>query len=154
METAVRSVQRQNNPKDPMRLFSMTYFISVFGSGILLARNWKQLGKPEWVGKTTLMAILIPLISIAIAIGSIQLFFELDLAPMIFVMAFLAFGVNMGFVWALARLQNGAYKKWQSEGDAALESYMFDIDGALIFGGLITLGGLVVGLVMAFVNRS
>jgi hypothetical protein len=154
MDSLDRSVQRRSNPKDPIRLFSMSYFISVIGSGILLAQNWKQLGKPEWVRKTTLMAIFIPLISIGVAIGGIVLVSELDVSAMLFVLIFLAFGVNMGFVWALARLQNGAYKKWQSEGDTALDGYAFDINGAMTFGGLIALAGLVVGIILAILNLN
>jgi hypothetical protein len=154
MDSSQRSVQRRNNPKDPMRLFSMSYFISVIGSGILLAQNWKQLGKSEWTGKTSLMAIFIPLISIGVAIGGIVLVTELDLSAMLFVLVFLAFGVNLGFVWALVRLQNGAYRKWQAEGDAALDGYVFDVDGAMKFGGLIALAGVVVGVVLAVLNLN
>src|SRR5262245_40720189 len=95
-------------PDDPMGIMGKMHFITTIGAGIMLARNWKKLGKPDWVGTTTTLAILIPLGMIGVMIGGILALTSLDLSTgLIFPLVFTAFGANIGFVWALAWLQNG-----------------------------------------------
>jgi hypothetical protein len=66
----------------------------------------------------------------------------------------LAFGANFGYIWALARLQNGAYKKYKEGGSQALLTHEYDVDGALFFGGLITLAIAAIGVIITpWMNR-
>ncbi len=58
----------------------------------------------------------------------------------------LALGANFGFIWALARLQSGAYKMFTREGFKALQSYEYDVDGALFFGGMVALTWTAIGV--------
>lgn len=135
-------------PDEPYRLMSTFVFLTVFGAGILLGLNWKKLGKPEWQGKTILIAILLPVVMIGLAIGWMVLLIPYSQFPIQFLLSLpmLAMGANFGFLWGLARLQNGAYKKYQKEGDAALQNYEYDVDGALFFGGLVMVGFALVGV--------
>ncbi|HXQ35997.1 MAG TPA: hypothetical protein VN843_18420, partial [Anaerolineales bacterium] len=135
-------------PGEPYRLMSYFVFLTVIGAGILLGLNWKKLGKPEWQGKTIFISIFLPVIMIVLAIGWVMLLMPRPDLPMPFVLSIpmLAFGVNFGFLLALARLQNGAYKKFKQEGFGALQGYEYDIDGALFFGAIVTLGFVIFGV--------
>src|SRR6266511_3598309 len=121
----------QATPGEPYRLMSYFVFLTVIGAGILLGLNWKKLGKPEWQGKTILISIFLPIVMIALAIGWIILLIPHPDLPMQFIlsMPMLALGANFGFIWALARLQSGAYKMFKQEGLEALQRYEYDVDG-------------------------
>jgi hypothetical protein len=129
------------SPWEPYRLMSYFVFLTVFGAGILLALNWKRLGKPEWQGKTMLLSVFLPLLMIAMAIGWLILLMPNRDLPIQFAMSvpMLALGVNFGYLWALARLQNGAYKLFKNRGPNALEGYNYDVDSALFFGGIVAI---------------
>ena len=131
----------QLSPWEPYRLMSYFLFLTVFGAGILLALNWKRLGKPEWQGKTMLLSIFLPAIMIALAIGWTILLVPGSDLPVQFVMSvpMLVLGINFGYLWALARLQDGAYKSFKSQGPGALDGYHYDVDGALFFGGIVAI---------------
>lgn len=131
----------QPAPGEPYRLMSYFIFLTVIGAGILLGLNWKKLGKPEWQSRTILLSIFLPITMVALAIGWIVLLIPHPTLPTQFVMSIpmLAFGANVGFVWGLARLQNGAYKKFKKEGYEALQAYEYNVDDALFFGGIVML---------------
>jgi len=132
----------QPEPWEPYRVMSSFVYLSIFGAGIWLGLNWKRLEKPEWQARTILLSIFLPIIMIAIGIGWIVMSIPYKNMPEQLLMSvpMLAFGTNFGYLWALARLQNGAYKKFKEEGFSALLTYEYDVDGALFFGGLVTLG--------------
>jgi len=132
--------QSQLSPWEPYRLFSYFIFTTWFGAGILLGANWKRLGKPEWMWKTILLSILIPAITIAGAIGWTLALIESNLPEqLVMSVPFLAMSINFGYLWSLARLQNGAYKKFKTEGPGILTEYSYDIDGAMFFGGIVVI---------------
>jgi hypothetical protein len=120
---------------------SYFFFLTVIGAGILLGLNWKKLGKPEWQGRTILISIFLPIMMVALAIGWIILLIPHSDLPTPFILSIpmLALGINFGFIWALARLQNGAYKQFRREGHEALQKYEYNVDEALFFGGIVTL---------------
>jgi hypothetical protein len=138
----------QPTPAEPYRLMSYFFFLTVIGAGILLGLNWKKLGKPEWQGRTILMSIFLPIIMIALAIGWIILLIPHPDLPTQFILSIpmLALGANFGFIWALARLQNGAYKRFTREGHEALQKYEYNVDDALFFGGIVTLACALFGV--------
>jgi hypothetical protein len=143
-----RSLKTQPVPWEPFRIMSSFVFLTIFGAGIWLGLNWKRLEKPEWQTRTILLSIFLPLIMIGIAIGWIVVSIPYKNMPEQLFMSvpMLAFGANFGYLWALARLQNGAYKKYKQEGFNALLTYEYDVDGALFFGGLVTLGIAAAGI--------
>jgi|SRR5215216_3245939 len=138
----------QAKPGEPYRLMSYFVFLTVIGAGILLALNWKKLGKPEWQGKTLLISIFLPILMAALAIGWVLLLVPHPELPIQFFlsMPMLALGANFGFIWALARLQSGAYKMYKQEGFEALRRFQYDIDGALFFGAIVALIWALVGV--------
>ena len=138
----------QAKPGEPYRLMSYFVFLTVIGAGILLALNWKKLGKPEWQGKTLLISIFLPILMAVLAIGWVFLLIPHSELPIQFIMSMpmLALGANFGFIWALARLQSGAYKVFKQKGVAALDGYAYDVDGAMFFGGIITLAWAIIGV--------
>lgn len=142
----------QPSPWEPYRLMSYFVFLTVFGAGILLALNWKRLGKPEWQGKTALLSILLPLVMIALAIGWVVLLApgpnDLPIA-LVMSVPMLALGTNFGYLWALARLQDGAYKAFKKQGPDSLAAYRYDVDGALFFGGIVAIAITVVLLIVS-----
>jgi hypothetical protein len=131
----------QPAPWEPYRVMSSFVFLTIFGAGVWLGLNWKRLEKPEWQARTILLSIFLPIIMIGSAIGWIVISIPYKNMPEQLLMSvpMLAFGANFGYLWALARLQNGAYKKFKAEGFGALPTYEYDVDGALFFGGLVTL---------------
>ncbi len=135
-------------PGEPYRLMSYFVFLTVIGAGILLGLNWKKLGKPEWQGKTILISIFLPVIMIILAIGWIILLIPHPELPMQFTlgMPMLALGTNFGFIWALARLQNGAYEKFKQEGYEALQKHEYNVDDAFFFGGVFALAFALFGV--------
>ncbi len=130
----------QPSPWEPYRLFSFFMFITWFGAGILLGLNWKRLGKPEWVLKTVLLSILIPAVTIT---GMLIFLFSTSNMnlPELFVMVIisLTLSINFAYLWALARLQSGAYKKFKAAGFSALQGYEYDVDSAMFFGGIVAI---------------
>ena len=140
------------DPRDPNRLLGYSYFISVIGSGILLAQNWRRLGKSEWTRNTVLLSIFVPVISLALMVGAILLLIQADAAASTYIVAFAAFGTNYGLVWSLARLQNGAYKKWKSGGPDALLAHEYNIQSAVNFALVIAALATVAGLILSIVQ--
>lgn len=140
----------QRTPGEPYRLMSYFVFLTVIGAGILLGFNWKKLGKAEWQGKTILISIFLPVLMIALAMGWIILLLPHPELPIQFMLSIpmLALGANFGFIWALARLQSGAYKKFKADGYGALERYEYDVDGALFFGGIVAIVCALVGVLI------
>lgn len=136
------------SPWEPYRIMSSFVFLTVFGAGIWLGLNWKRLEKPEWQLRTILLSIFLPLLMIGFAIGWIVISIPYKDMPEQLLMSvpMLALGANFGYLWALARLQNDAYKKFKEEGFSALLTYEYDVDGALFFGGLVTLGFAAAGI--------
>ena len=123
------------SPWNPYQLFSSFMFITWFGAGILLSLNWKRLGKPEWVLKNALLSIFIPVGTIAVIIGWVLFFIDANLPePLMMSVPMLGMTTNFGYLWALARLQNGAFKTFKSQGFAAIQNYKYDVDGAMFFG--------------------
>lgn len=51
--------------------------------------------------------------------------------------------INFAYLWTLARLQHGAYKKYKSDGPAALPDYNYDMDGAMFFGGMLAIAMII-----------
>ncbi len=143
--------QKENTlpaPWEPYRLMSYMFFITVIGAGILLGLNWKRLGKPEWQWTTILISILLPLIMIALAIGWIIVILPHRDLPIQLVLSIplLVFGINIGYLWALSRLQDGAYKKFKKDGPSALQNHVYDVDGALFFGGIVAILVAILGV--------
>jgi hypothetical protein len=138
----------QSDPWEPYRVMSSFVFLTIFGAGIWLGLNWKRLGKPEWQARTILLSIFLPILMIGFGIGWIVMSIPYKNMPEQLVMSvpMLAFGANFGYLWALARLQNGAYQKFKQEGFRALQTYEYDVDGALFFGGIVTLAIAVAGV--------
>jgi hypothetical protein len=138
----------QASPGEPYRLMSYFVFLTVIGAGVLLALNWKKLGKPEWQGRTIILSIFLPIIMVALALVWVILVIPHPELPMQFILSLpmLALGANFGFIWALARLQSGAYKIFTREGFESLQRYEYDVDGALFFGGMVTLIWTVIGV--------
>jgi len=136
-EVIYMNTQKSSHPSpwNPYQLFSSFMFITWFGAGILLSLNWKRLGKPEWVLKTMLLSIFIPAGAIAVVIGWVLFFIDANLPePLMMSVPMLGMTTNFGYLWALARLQNGAYKEFKSQGFAAIQDYQYDVDGAMSFG--------------------
>jgi hypothetical protein len=104
-------------PWNPLTLWAVSYWITVFASGVLLGLNWKRLGKPEWTTRTIIAAIIVPLLGLGYILG--MLFFISNslnnqiMLPLIMI----GVGVIFGFVAALAYLQWGAYQKWKKHHD-------------------------------------
>lgn len=132
-------------PRDPGRILGMMHFMSVFGAGIVLGVNWRRLGKPEWVATTVVLAIAIPLMSLLAIFGGVMLLADSPLFEAFYYVIFLGFGVNVGFVWGLSRLQGGAYKKYKQQGVEAMLAHEYDFQGALLVGLLVVLAVVVMG---------
>lgn len=128
-------------PWEPYRIMSSFVFLTVFGAGIWLGLNWKRLEKPEWQLRTILLSIFFPLLMTGFAIGWVTISLPYKNMPEQLFMSvpMLAIGANFGYLWGLAHLQRGAYKKFEAEGLSALLTYEYDVDGALFIGGIVTL---------------
>jgi len=114
------------DPRDPNRLAGASYFLTTLGAGLLLAQNWKRLGKPEWVRPTqiaSLVGLLLALASIilgiSIAVANKSLLF------MIFVGGGAALGINFGIMLATVRTQVGPFKAWKTGGVPAMLAYPY-----------------------------
>src|SRR5690349_11050244 len=92
-------------PWEPNRLSSYCFFITTLGAGILLALNWKRLGKPEWVLKTILISIAVNIFVLAVVFGWVFLLGKnmKDIPyPLGLSVPMLMFGINFGYLFALA----------------------------------------------------
>jgi hypothetical protein len=134
-KTAARGEPAATMPGEPYQLLAFFPVISTIGAGILLGLNWKKFGKPRWVLPTILLAIGIPAIGIALIIGWVTLLGNSKDIPfqITLLLPMLVFGVNLGYLFAVARLQNGAMKAIKKQGMEILNDYPFDLDGAFLF---------------------
>jgi hypothetical protein len=123
-------------PWNPYQILGFVVIASSIFVGIALGLNWKRLKKPEWQVITILLSIIVPGLAIALALGWVGIFLTDKNAPIQLVLSvpYLAMGVNFGYAWALARLQNGAYQAYQAQGAEALSNHEYDLQGAVIFG--------------------
>lgn len=136
VENQKTGLDKQLIPWNPYQMFGFVVIATTVVVGIILGINWKRLRKPEWQVITILLSILVPGLAILCAFLWISLFIGDQDAPIQLVMSvpYLALGVNFGYVWALARLQNGAYKVYEDDGLEALAKYEYNLQGAVIFG--------------------
>jgi hypothetical protein len=126
-----------SEPRDPNRLIGLSYFLTTVGAGILLANNWKRLGKPEWTRITLILSIAAGIIAIGTILGLIVILTsapnQRNLIWLLFPGIGIAFEINFGYMFVLANLQNGAYKKWKREGQAAMLAHTYDVQRAVIY---------------------
>src|SRR6185436_15906724 len=88
-------------PDDPMGIFGKMHFITTIGAGIMLARNWKKLGKPDWVGTATMLVLAATVGSMVLMVGALIVLSNLHLlSGSVIIIVFLAFGSNIGSVIA------------------------------------------------------
>ncbi|MBK9924495.1 MAG: hypothetical protein IPP66_04310 [Anaerolineales bacterium] len=126
----------QDAPWNPYQVLGFVVIATSIFVGIALGLNWKRLKKPEWQVITILLSIIVPGLAIALALGWVSFLSTNKNVPIQLILSipYLAMGVNFGYAWALARLQNGAYKAYQAQGAEALSNYEYDLQGAVIFG--------------------
>lgn len=135
------NAEKPLSPWNPQQLFAYFMFITIFGSGILLGVNWKRLGKPEWMWKTIMLSIFLPGVMIAILILLVLNTIQLDIPERLILLEIaLPMSVNFAYLWALAWLQNGAFKKFNAEGAAVLPGYVYDFQRAIVYGVLLAIG--------------
>ncbi len=114
------------DPRNPNRLFTMAYYLTTIGAGLLLADNWKRLGKPEWVRPTQIAALIsLPLALVCIILGIALATTNHALLILIFVGAGAALGINFGVLLALIRAQSGPYKAWKQGGIPAMLAFPY-----------------------------
>lgn len=128
-------------PWNPHRIVGYIILVSAIVVGIVLAFNWRRLGKPEWQARTIVLSLLIPGLAVALALAWVFYFVPKPGMSIRFIVSvpFLALSANFGYAWALARLQNGGYKAYKARGWDALKKFEFDVEGAIIFGAGVTL---------------
>jgi hypothetical protein len=129
-------------PWDPMQLVATTAIISLWALAFPLAFNWRRLGKPQWFVRSLVLAVVLAVGGFGLGIGWIVATQKwLDIRDPLVIsmpMAF-ALGGNVGYGWALERMQKRAYKKWQEGGEPALLAHVYDIDGAIAVGAIVML---------------
>jgi len=130
------TLDERQAPWNPYQIFGFVVIATTVLVGIVLGLNWKRLKKPEWQVATILLSIIVPGSAITLALGWVSIFTTNQNVPIQLVLSvpYLALGTNFGYTWALARLQNGAYKAYQTQGPEALSHYEYDLQGAVIFG--------------------
>jgi hypothetical protein len=129
-------------PWDPYRAISYGFLISWVLSGIILGFNWRRLGKPRWFFPTVIIFLLIQGSALAIMLLWIDKFRTVSSMPFafLFYVPALMVGVIFGAPLALAKMQNGAVKRFRSEGREAMLEYPYDFTDAVLFGILISIG--------------
>lgn len=134
-ENKQAGVNKQSAPWNPYQISGIMFFATTIVAGIVLGINWKRLGKPEWQFKTILLSIIIPGLAITFVLVWIFTFFKNPTLPIQvkLIVPYLAMGMNFGYIWALARLQDGAYKVYKIQGLEALSNYEYNLRGAMIF---------------------
>ncbi len=137
-------------PWNPYQIFGLVFVATSVIVGIILGINWKRLRKPEWQTKTILLSIIVPALTITLALVWLNIFAAGKDSPIQLALSvpYLAFGANFGYIWALARLQNGAYKVYESQGLEALSNYQYDLKSAVIFG---ISAALIIGIGFTFI---
>lgn len=133
------------DPRDPSRLISLSYFLTTIGAGFLLANNWKRLGKPEWAQRTLMLSIAAGVTALIVEIGTIVLVLgspnERNIVNLMFPGIGLGFGINFGCMSAIWYLQSGPYRKWKKQGREAMLAHEYKLQTAwLIFGGFVNGG--------------
>jgi hypothetical protein len=133
-------------PWDPYRAMGYSFFISWAIAGIILGFNWRRLGKPNWFIPTVLVSIIIQGVAFSIMILWIINFRTIPSIPTIYVLfvpSFMA-GILFAVPITLAKMQNGAYKRYKVEGRKALSDYKYNISDEITFGVLLS---LIIGII-------
>ena len=149
-KASVAKTNERDAPWNPYQILGFVVIASSIFVGIALGLNWKRLKKPEWQVITILLSIIVPGLAITPALGWVSIFVTNQNVPIQLALSvpYLALGMNFGYVWALARLQNGAYKAYQAQGPEALSSYEYNLKGAVLFGASVA---LIIGIGSTFV---
>jgi hypothetical protein len=135
-------------PWDPDRVSGLVVVITVIGVGIWLGLNWKRLGRPEWVQKTILLSVLVPVAGMVLTAAWILGLTQMSSAPfaVLMIVPMLVVGLNFGYAFGLARLQKGAYEKWHTGGADAMLAHRYDFKGAVTLGLGIVGAALIAGI--------
>ncbi len=148
-------MQNFGEPRDPNRLMSLSYFITSIGAGFLLANNWQRLGKPEWAQPTRILSVVIPVLSLIIVVGMIAFVssssYPKDVIGLLLPVAFTAFGLNFGLMFALVTMQRPAYKQWKNGGAPALTNYTFNLRRGVTVFVVFLVGSILFGAVLSVV---
>lgn len=136
------------SPWDPYRAMSTALFISWALGGIILAFNWRRLGKPNWFIPTILYSILIQGSAFVINIYWIITFRTVSSMPKIFLyyVPALFIGIAFGIPFTIARMQNGAYKEFIKEGQSAMINYSYNVLDAITYGIILMFAIFIVAL--------
>jgi hypothetical protein len=136
------------SPWDPYKAMSSGLFISWAIGGIILAINWRRLGKPNWFIPTLLFSVLVQGSALIFTLYWIATFRTIASMPKIFLyyVPALFIGIAFGIPLTLARLQNGAYKRFKKEGQNALTNYSYNILDAITYGVIIWIVISIIGL--------
>jgi hypothetical protein len=128
--------KKELSPWDPYRALGMAFIASWALGGIILAFNWRRLGKPHWFVPTLLFSVLVQGAALAFTLYWITVFRTVVSMPKIFLyyVPALFLGIAFGIPFALARMQNGAYKRYKKEGPGALTDYPYDILDTITYG--------------------
>ncbi len=135
-------------PWDPYKAMSSGLFISWALGGIILAFNWRRLGKPNWFIPTLLFSVLVQGSAMVFTLYWIATFRTVATMPKIFLyyVPALFIGIAFGIPLTLARMQNGAYKRFKKEGQSALTNYSYNILDAITYGVILWIVISIIGL--------
>jgi hypothetical protein len=145
-ENTAMDTKYYSPPWEPYRVMGYSFFISWAIAGIVLGFNWRRLGRPNWFLPTILISIVIQGLAVSIMILWIISFRTIPSIPKIYILYLPSFmaGILFAVPITLAKMQNGAYKRYKVEGRKALSEYKYNFSDAITFGVLLS---LIIGII-------
>jgi hypothetical protein len=136
------------SPWDPYKAMSSVFFVSWALGGIILAFNWRRLGKPNWFIPTLLFSVLLQGAAFVFTLYWITTFRAVTSMPKIFYyyVPALFMGIAFGFPLTLARMQDGAYKLFKKEGQSAMTNYSYKVLDGITYGVILWIVISIIGL--------
>jgi hypothetical protein len=139
-----------NDTSDPTQITRLALTIPVMG-GILMAQNWRKLGRPAWVGNTVLMYILVLMLVGLLLVVGIRL--NRWLSPEFMIGVGVVLAIYVTFILSVIELQKQAYVHWRRTGTHDGQTFTFGATIGRTLAASSVLAAVIVGAVL-FMNRT
>lgn len=128
-------------PFNPGVWLLVGFFTTTLITNIVLAFNWRRLGKREWFAETLVLGIGLPIALVALLIALFVAYFRGSYAamPLLLGVTTLVSGLNLAFTFGLVGLQTRARRLWEQDDIHGMLHYEYPLKAAFALSAILTL---------------
>jgi hypothetical protein len=128
-------------PFNPGVWLVIGFFTTTLVTNIVLAFNWRRLGKREWFAETLVLGIGLPIALVALLIALFVAYFRgsYTALPVLLGITTLVSGLNLAFTFSLVGLQSRARRLWEQDDIHGMLRYEYPLKPAFALSAILTL---------------